>query len=164
MTKSDKNHKENKEDKPKKNPLHADGTMTTQEIVQKNVERMAPGQDWKQLYSYLYHGIQSNKFRMLRHRDSLLFFKVESPIASNAHIFTTDKQEDVVKALDAFGRCLRIAGFTKLTAFVRVRSLLRLIRKANSQRFEVHDEAVRPYGDTGEVTGYKLTITLKADK
>lgn len=161
MTKSNKNHKENKEDKPKKNPLHADGTMTTQEIVQKNIERLDQGQDWKQVYSYLYHGIQSNKFRMLRHHDSLLFFKVESPIASNAHIFTTDNREDVVKALTAFGRCLHIAGFTQLTAFVRVPSLLRLIRKA---KFKVQDEAVRPYGDTGEVTGYKITIDLRASK
>jgi len=159
-----KQHKHHKEHKPKKNPLHGTGTMTTQEIVQQNVERMEPGQDWKQVYSYLYHGIQSNKFRMLRHHNSLLFFKVESPVASNAHIFTTDKQEDIVKALTAFGRSLHVSGFTQLTAFVRVPSLLRLIRKANSQKFEVHDEAVRPYGDTGEVTGYKLKINLKAGK
>lgn len=153
-----------KDHKQKKNPLHGSGTMTTQEIVQKSVERMEPGQDWKQVYSYLYHGITSNKFRMLRHHNSLLFFKVDSPVASNAHIFTADTQPDVIKALTAFGKALHTAKYNKLTAFVRIPSLLRLIRRANSQKFEVHDEPVRPYGDTGEITGYKLTINLKAGK
>jgi len=37
---------------------------------------------------------------------------------------------------------------------------LRLIRKANSIKFEVNDSPIRAYGDSGEVLGYKLEIGI----
>lgn len=144
----------------KKNPLHGSGTMTTQEIVQKSVERMEPGADWEMVYSHVYAAIKSNKFRAFRHGNTILFFKVESPIASNAHLFSADPQDKFLEALRAFGKSLKIAGYKKLTGTVRNPSLLRLIRKANSIKFEVHDAPIRAYGDTGQILGYKLEIGI----
>jgi len=141
-----------------KNLLHGSGTMTTQEIVKQNVERMEPGADWEAVYGHLYAAIKSDKFRMLRCGNTLLFFRVTPPEASMAHIFTTDKQEDLMKALREFGQSLKIGKYTKITGIVRNASLLRIIRKANSINFQVKDTPIRSHGDTGDVVGYKLEI------
>lgn len=160
MPKSAKTRKQYKPD-ANKNPLHGSGTMTTQEIVKRSVERMEPSADWENLYSHVYAAIQSNKFRALRHGDTILFFKVDSPVASQAHIFSADPQEKLLEALRQFGQSLKIAGYKKLTGIVRNPSLLRLIRKANSIKFEVNDKPIRAYGDHGEILGYNLEIGIK---
>ena len=89
-----------------KNLLHGSGSMTTQEIVKQSVERMEPGADWEMVYGHVYAAIKSDKFRVMRCGNTLLFFKVTPPVASMCHIFTTDKQEDLMHALREFGRCL----------------------------------------------------------
>jgi hypothetical protein len=160
MPKNEKPKKDHKPD-PNKNPLHGSGTMTTQEIVQKSVERMEPGADWENVYSHIYAAIKSNKFRAMRHGNTILFFKVDSPIASQAHLFSADTQEKFLKALQEFGKSLKIAKYTKLTGIVRNASLLRLLRKANSLKFQVNDTPIKAYGDTGQILGYKLEIGIK---
>jgi len=160
MPKSAKPRKEYKPD-PKKNSLHGSGTMTTQEVVKRSLERMDPSADWENVYSHVYAAIKSDKFRALRHGDTILFFQVQSPIASQAHLFSADPQEKFLEALREFGKSLKLAGYKKLTGIVRNASLLRLIRKANSIKFEVNDSPIRAYGDSGEVLGYKLEIGIK---
>jgi len=160
MPKSAKPKKEYKPD-PKKNSLHGSGTMTTQEVVKRSLERMDPSADWENVYSHVYAAIKSDKFRALRHGDTILFFQVQSPIASQAHLFSADPQEKFLEALREFGKSLKLAGYKKLTGIVRNASLLRLIRKANSIKFEVNDSPIRAYGDSGEVLGYKLEIGIK---
>jgi len=159
MPKSEKPKKEYKPD-PKKNSLHGSGTMTTQEVVKRSLERMDPSADWENVYSHVYAAIKSDKFRALRHGDTILFFQVQSPIASQAHLFSADPQEKFLEALREFGKSLKLAGYKKLTGIVRNASLLRLIRKANSIKFEVNDSPIRAYGDSGEVLGYKLEIGI----
>jgi hypothetical protein len=144
-----------------KNPLHGSGTMTTQEIVKRSVERMEPGADWENVYSHVYAAIKSNKFRALRHGDTILFFKVDSPIASQAHLFSADSQDKFLEALVSFGKVLKISKFKKLTGTVRNPSLLRLIRKAKSPTWDVKDTPIRAYGDTGQILGYKLEIGIR---
>jgi hypothetical protein len=144
-----------------KNPLHGSGSMTTQEIVKRSVERMEPGADWENVYSHVYAAIKSDKFRALRCGDTILFFKVDSPIASQAHLFSADPQDKFLDALLEFGKALKAAKYKKLTGTVRNASLLRLIRKANSIKFEVNDTPIRAYGDTGQILGYKLEIGIK---
>lgn len=160
MPKSAKIRKEYNSDL-NKNSLFGSGTMTTQEVVKRSIERMDPSADWENVYSHVYAAIKSNKFRALRHGDTILFFKVDSPTASQAHIFSADPQEKFLEALRQFGQSLKIAGYKKLTGIVRNASLLRLIRKANSIKFEVNDKPIRAYGDEGEILGYNLEIGIK---
>jgi hypothetical protein len=155
MPQSEKPRKEHKS-----HPVHGSGTDTPQEIVRSSLERMEPGADWEMVYGHMYAAIQSNKFRALRHGNTLLFFRVENPIASQAHLFSTDPQEKFLEALREFGKSLKIAGYKKVTGIVRNASLLRLIRKANSIKFQVEDSPIRAYGDTGEILGYKLEIGI----
>jgi hypothetical protein len=135
--------------------------LTTQEIVKRSMERMDPSADWENVYSHVYAAIKSNKFRALRHGETILFFHVQSPVASKAHLFSADPQDKFLEALREFGKALKISGYKKLTGIVRNASLLRLIRKANSIKFEVNDSPIRAYGDSGDILGYKLEIGIK---
>ena len=151
-------------EKPRKEykspPVYGSGTETTQEIVKKSLERMDPSADWEMVYGHVYAAIKSNKFRALRHGNTILFFRVQNPTASQAHLFSTDRQEKFLEALQDFGKSLKVAGYKTLTGPVRNASLLRLIRKANSLKFQVQDSPIRAYGDHGEILGYKLEIGI----
>jgi len=142
-------------------PPKIEEKLTPQEIVKRSMERMDPSADWENVYSHVYAAIKSNKFRALRHGETILFFQVQSPVASQAHLFSADPQEKFLEALREFGKALKIAGYKKLTGIVRNASLLRLIRKANSIKFEVNDSPIRAYGDSGDILGYKLEIGIK---
>jgi hypothetical protein len=146
-------NKHHEHHKHKKNPLHGTGTMTTQEIVQKSIERSDPGTDWQQVYSYLYHGIQSNKFRMLRNKDSLLFFKVGVPVCSHTHIFTAVSQEDLLKSIRKFIEVLKISGYKKIMASIKNPAILRIIRKAKSPHVVIKE--------TPSSAGYNLEMDIK---
>jgi hypothetical protein len=160
MPRSEKPRKEYKAD-AKNIDLAKDETLSTQEIVKRGMERMDPSADWENVYSHIYAAIKSDKFRALRHGNTILFFRVQSPVASQAHLFSADPQEKFLEALREFGKSLKIAGYKKLTGIVRNASLLRLIRKANSIKFEVNDKPIRAYGDSGEILGYNLEIGIK---
>ena len=160
MPKSEKPRKEYNPNS-KALPPKIEEKLTPQEIVKRSIERMQPGSDWENIYSHVYAAIKSNKFRALRHGETILFFQVQSPVASQAHLFSADPQEKFLEALREFGKALKISGYKKLTGIVRNASLLRLIRKANSIKFEVNDSPIRAYGDSGEILGYKLEIGIK---
>lgn len=84
--------------------------LTTQEIVKRSMERMDPSADWENVYSHVYAAIKSNKFRALRHGETILFFQIQSPVASQAHLFSADPQEKFLEALREFGKALKVAG------------------------------------------------------
>ena len=106
------------------------GTMTTQDIVRQSVERDTPNEDWKNVYAHLHAGLKTPHFRMLRRRDSLLFFQVQSPIASNVHLFTMDDQTELKASLKEFVNALKMAGYKKITGRLRNPAMLRIIRMA----------------------------------
>jgi hypothetical protein len=142
-------------------PPKVDEKLTPQEIVKRSMERMDPSADWENVYSHVYGAIKSNKFRALRHGDTILFFRVQTPVASQAHIFSADPQDKFLEAIREFAKSLKIAKYTKITGIVRNASLLRLIRKASAPNIEVNDKPIRAYGDSGEVLGYNLEIGIK---
>jgi hypothetical protein len=106
------------------------GTMTTQDIVKQSVQRDHPGEDWENIYAHLHAGLKSPHFRMLRRRDSLLFFQVESPVASNIHLYTMDDQNELKASLKEFFNALTMAGYTKGTGRLKNPALLRILRMA----------------------------------
>ena len=102
--------------------------MSTQDIVQQSMERTQPGVDWEEVYAYMYHGLQSPHFRMIRRRNSLLFFQVTPPVARNVHLFTVDDQQEVKTSLQEFFKVFKIAGYKKVTGEVESPAILRLMR------------------------------------
>jgi hypothetical protein len=104
--------------------------MSTQDIVQQSLARTQPGVDWEEVYAYMYHGLQSPNFRLIRRRNSLLFFQVTPPVARNMHLFTADDQEELKISLQEFFKVLKIAGYTKGVGEVENPAILRLMRRA----------------------------------
>ena len=76
MPKSAKPRKEYKPDAKFSIPT-SNETLSTQEIVKRSMERMDPSADWENVYSHVYAAIKSDKFRALRHGDTILFFQVQ---------------------------------------------------------------------------------------
>ena len=104
--------------------------MSTQDIVQQSMARTHPGEDWEEIYAYMYHGLQSPHFRMIRRRNSLLFFQVTPPVARNLHLFTADDQEELKTSMQEFFKVLKIAGYKKGVGEVENPAILRLMRMA----------------------------------
>jgi len=156
MTKHHEHHKH------KKNPLHGSGTMTTQEIVEQSIAKSDPGQDWKQAYAYAYHGIQSGKFRMLRHGNTLLFFKVEPPVASNVHIFSTDDGNKLMEAFLGFARAFKVSGYKEMTGRLPVKQtvLLRLMKRANKIGFDITEKPVYAFEGSDKINAYDVVIKV----
>jgi hypothetical protein len=121
---------QNQEDQNQEDQNDNHEEMSTQDIVRISMERTQPGIDWEEVYAYMYHGIQSSKFRMLRRRDSLLFFQVTPPVARNMHLFTADDQSELKVSLQEFFKALKIAGYKKGVGEVENPATLRLMRMA----------------------------------
>lgn len=161
MPQSDKPRKEYKP-KSKLHPVHGSGTMTSQEIVEQSLSKSDPNQDWKQAYGAMYAGIKSDKFRMLRHKNSLLFFKVESPIASNVHIFTTESPAELMKSFIEFGRAFKAAGYKEMKGRIPAQDtiLLRLMKRANDIGFKIQEKPVYAFEGSNKVSAYDVVVEV----
>lgn len=122
--------KENQEDLIEENQDDNYEEMSTQDIVRKSIERTQPGVDWEEVYAYMYHGLQSPHFRLIRRRNSLLFFQVTPPVARNLHLFTADNQKELKTSIQEFFKVLKMAGYTKGVGEVENPTILRLMRMA----------------------------------
>ena len=122
--------KENQEDLIEENEDDDYEEMSTQDIVRQSIERTQPGVDWEEVYAYMYHGLQSPHFRLLRRRNSLLFFQVTPPVARNLHLFTVDDQKELKASMQEFFKALKIAGYKKGVGEVENPTVLRLMRMA----------------------------------
>lgn len=122
--------KENQEDLIEENEDDNYEEMSTQDIVRQSIERTQPGVDWEEVYAYMYHGLQSPHFRLLRRRNSLLFFQVTPPVARNLHLFTVDDQKELKASMQEFFKALKIAGYKKGVGEVENPTILRLMRMA----------------------------------
>jgi hypothetical protein len=145
-----------------KNPLYGSGTKSTQDIVRESLAKTSPSEDWKQAYGAMYAGIKSNKFRMLRHGDSLLFFKVEPPIASNVHIFSTDDPSKMMKAFVEFGKAFKVAGYKQMRGRISAKNtiLLRLMRRANDIGFKISEKPVYAFEGSNKVLAYDVVVEV----
>lgn len=137
------------------------GKASTEEIVKQTVERLDPDGDWNEVYDAVYSALQTDQFRMLRSGDTLLFYHVNTPIADEAHLFTIEKQEDLMESLRDLGQAMKTAGFKKIKGATEYPSILRIIRKANTINFVVRDKAIRAYGESGPIIGYEFEIEVK---
>jgi hypothetical protein len=145
-----------------KNPLHGSGTMTTQEIVQKSLAKSEPNEDWKRAYSAIYHALQTDKFRMFRHGDTLLFFKVEPPIASNIHIFSADDPNKLMEAFLGFAKSFKVSKYQKMTGRLPVKdtTLLRFMRRANNVGFNITEKPIYAFEGSDKVIAYDVVIEV----
>jgi hypothetical protein len=161
MPQSAKPRKQHKP-KPKFHPVHGSGTMSSQDIVRESLAKSDPNEDWQRAYGAMYAGIQSNKFRMLRHKNSLLFFKVESPIATNVHIFTTEGPAELMKSFIEFGKAFKASGYKQMTGRIPAKDtvLLRLMRRANDIGFKISETPVYAFEGSNKVNAYDVVVEV----
>ncbi len=153
--------KSNKKYKMKRQPDFRLGKASTEEIVKRTVERLDPDGDWNEVYDAMYSALQTDQFRMLRSGDTLAFYHVNTPIADEAHLFTIEKQKDLMESLRDLGQAFKNAGFKKIKGTTEFPSILRILRKANTINFVVRDKALRAYGESGPIIGYEFEIEVK---
>jgi len=99
--------KSNKKYQMKRQPDLRLGKASTEEIVKRTVERLDPDGDWNEVYDAVYSALQTDQFRMLRSGDTLVFYHVNTPIADEAHLFTIEKQEDLMESLRDLGQAFK---------------------------------------------------------
>lgn len=153
--------KSNKKYKMKRKPDPRLGKASTEEIVKQTAERLDPDGDWNEVYDAMYSALQTDQFRMLRSGDTLAFYHVNTPIADEAHLFTIEKQEDLMESLRDLGQAFKNAGFKKIKGTTEFPSILRILRKANTINFVVRDKALRAYGESGPIIGYEFEIEVR---
>jgi len=153
--------KSNKKYQQKRKPDLRLGKASTEEIVKRTVERLDPDGDWEEVYDAVYSALQTDQFRMLRSGDTLAFYHVNTPIADEEHLFTIEKQEDLMESLRDLGQAFKKAGFTKIKGVTEFPSVLRILRKANTINFAVRDKALRSFGESGPIIGYEFEIEVK---
>jgi hypothetical protein len=156
--------KPRKEYKPKTNlnDLVKGETLSSQEIVKQSLAKSNPYEDWEKAYGAMYAGIKSDKFRMLRHKNSLLFFKVEPPVASHIHIFTTESPAELMKSFVEFAKAFKVAGYKKMTGRISSKDtiLLRLMRRANDIGFEISETPIYAFEGNNKVGAYDVVVKV----
>ena len=153
--------KSNKKYQQKRKVNFRSGKASTEEIVKRTVERLDPDGDWNEVYDAVYSALQTDQFRMLRSGDTLAFYHVNTPIADEVHLFTIEKQEDLMESLLDIGQAFKNAGFKKIKGVTEFPSILRILRKANTINFAVRDRALRSFGESGPIIGYEFEIEVK---
>jgi len=159
-----KSAKPRKEYKPKTNLNDSvkGETLSSQEIVKESLAKSNPYENWEKAYGAMYSGVKSNKFRMLRHKNSLLFFKVEPPVASHVHIFTTESATDLMKSFVEFAKALKVSGYKKITGRISAKDvvLLRLMRRANDIGFEISETPIYAFEGSNKVGAYDVVVKV----
>jgi hypothetical protein len=102
--------------------------MTTQELVKAHCKR--EGTRYEDLYVKLHQGIADGSIRIIRSGDTLLAYTIIAPHVADAALITADDQPGIVKALRGFNKGMRAAGFVRVEADIKSRSLIPMLRRA----------------------------------
>jgi len=96
-------------------------------IIEKSV---GSEQDPKVLYAALIKMTQQPNFRILRHNNSMLFFRNDGNGTVDGTIFTADPQSKMVENVEQFTQALKLSGIKKLTMAIPNLKFVELAKKA----------------------------------
>jgi hypothetical protein len=105
--------------------------MTTQEIVKAHCKR--EGKNFEEMYATLHQGIADGSVRVIRNNNTLLAYIITEPHVADAALITAEDQPGIVKAFREFYKGMIAAGFVRLEADIKARSLLPMMRRAGIQ-------------------------------
>lgn len=103
--------------------------MTIQEIIKYDCDKH--GVSFETVYVNLHNAIENNTARVFRSGNTLFTSQIQEPKVSKVHMFTTDKANQLVKAIREFVSAMKVAGFVKLITKTDDKSLLILLKRAN---------------------------------
>lgn len=96
-------------------------------IIEKSV---GSEQDPKVLYAALIKMTAQPNFRILRHNNSMLFFRNDGNGTVAATIFTADPQSKMVENVEQFTKALKLSGIKKLMIDIPNLKFLEVAKKA----------------------------------
>lgn len=88
-----------------------DQRMTPQEIVKNSTEVKESKMDWKKVYAALHASIESNKYRIMRHGNTLFWYKIDKPKVAQMYVFNADNYKNVFKNTTMFAQAMHKAGY-----------------------------------------------------
>ena len=105
--------------------------MTTQEIIKQSCK--VEGIDFKKTYTALAKLLETDKFRVMRYGNSLLFYAITEPKKAHVFLETADTGTELLNAMRDFDKALRMSGFVEATMSVKNPQILSLIQRAGMQ-------------------------------
>ena len=131
--------------------------MTTQDVIKNSIEVKTSGQDWKQVYALLAKLVENDKFRLVRHGNTIFTLLIVEPHVGQVFSFNAEKSfKDYVRAIKDFARALEASGYKKITA---KNTNLQLINVLKNAGYNVESE---PTSEFKGVQLYKMTATKGA--
>jgi hypothetical protein len=101
--------------------------LSPYEIIEKNV---GSKQDPRVIYAALIKATAQPNYRILRHNNSLLFFRNDGNGTVDAMLFTADPQSKMVENVRQFTQALKLSGIKKLTMTIPNLKFIEFAKKA----------------------------------
>ena len=101
--------------------------LSPYQIIEKSV---GSDQDPKVVYAALIKMTAQPNFRILRHNNSLLFFRNDGNGIVDGTIFTADPQSKMVENVEQFTKALKLSGIKTLTMAIPNLKFIELAKKA----------------------------------
>lgn len=103
--------------------------MTPQEIVQNSTEVKEMKMDWKKVYATLYGSIESNKYRIMRHGNTLFWYRIDKPKVAQMYVFNADNYKNLFKNTTMFARAMHKAGYEYVYGETHDMNMINLMKR-----------------------------------
>jgi len=103
--------------------------MSTQDIVKDSTEVKESGMDWRKAYAAIYQSIQSPKYRVIRHNNTLFWYRIDSPGVAQMFVFNADSYKNLFRNFKEFAKAMHVAGFKTVYGDTHDLNIINLIKR-----------------------------------
>jgi hypothetical protein len=103
--------------------------MTPQEIVQNSTEVKEMKTDWKKVYAALHASIESNKYRVMRHGNTLFWYRIDKPKVAQMYVFNADNYKNLFANTTMFAKAMHKAGYELVYGETQDMNMINLMRR-----------------------------------
>ena len=103
--------------------------MSTQDIVKDSTEVKEFGMDWREAYAAIYQSIQSPNYRIIRHNNTLFWYRIDSPGIAQMFVFNADSYKNLFRNFKEFAKAMHVAGFKTVYGDTHDLNIVNLIKR-----------------------------------
>lgn len=103
--------------------------MSTQDIVKDSTEVKESGMDWREAYAAIYQSIQSPNYRIIRHNNTLFWYRIDSPGIAQMFVFNADSYKNLFRNFKEFAKAMHVAGFKTVYGDTHDLNIVNLIKR-----------------------------------
>ena len=103
--------------------------MSTQDIVKDSTEVKESGMDWRKAYAAIYQSIQSPNYRIIRHNNTLFWYRIDSPGIAQMFVFNADSYKNLFRNFKEFAKAMHVAGFKTVYGDTHDLNIVNLIKR-----------------------------------